>query len=112
LIRAAGIIFRSPDGRVLLLRRVPEGTWDYPGGKCKDGETVEQAAVREAWEEVKYRAGHHGRFLCRRVRDGVSYTTFSYDCDDEFTPKLSKEHDLFLWARPSDVLPAAKSRGR
>jgi 8-oxo-dGTP pyrophosphatase MutT (NUDIX family) len=109
MLRAAGIAFVSDRGTVLLLRRVPEGTWDYPGGKLKEGETVEQCAVREAWEEVGFRAGHSGRFLCRRVKDGVDYTSFRYDCE-EFIPRLSKEHDAFSWTRPSDVLPTAQGR--
>jgi 8-oxo-dGTP pyrophosphatase MutT (NUDIX family) len=104
-LKAAGIVFMSDKGTVLLLRRVPEGTWDYPGGKLKPGETCEQAAVREAWEEVGFRAGHSGKFLCRRVKNGVDYTSFSYPCE-EFVPKLSREHNAYYWARPSDVLPA------
>jgi 8-oxo-dGTP pyrophosphatase MutT (NUDIX family) len=105
MLRAAGIVFTSDKGTVLLIRRVPEGTWDYPGGKLKPSETPEEAAVREAWEEVGFRAGHSGKFLCRRVKDGVDYTSFVYQCE-EFIPKLSKEHDAFTRARPSDVLPA------
>jgi hypothetical protein len=104
VLNAAGIIFRSPEGRVLLLRRSDTEDWDYPGGKCKDGETPRQTAVREAWEEAKYRAGHAGDFLCRRVRNGVDYTTFLHQCDDEFTPKLSREHTDYMWVQPRTVL--------
>ncbi|MEV0622288.1 NUDIX domain-containing protein [Nonomuraea sp. NPDC050404] len=46
------------DGRVLLARRrVPEGAllWHFPAGKVESGETAEQAAVREALEEVGLR---------------------------------------------------------
>lgn len=42
-------------GRILLIRRaVAEGSllWVLPGGKVEPGETVEDAAVREAAEEV------------------------------------------------------------
>jgi 8-oxo-dGTP pyrophosphatase MutT (NUDIX family) len=106
MIRAAGILFVSDRGTILLLRRVPGGDWDYPGGRCKDdAETVEQCAVREAWEEVGFRAGHSGTFLCRRVKNNVDYSTFTYPCE-EFVPRLSREHDSYIWARPSDVLPA------
>jgi 8-oxo-dGTP diphosphatase len=43
------------DGRVLLVhRRVAEGSlsWQFPAGQVEDGETPEQAAVRETHEEV------------------------------------------------------------
>lgn len=42
-------------GRLLLIRRaVAEGDliWALPGGKVERGESVEQAAVREAFEET------------------------------------------------------------
>jgi hypothetical protein len=45
VIRAAGIVFMSDQGRVLLMRRVPEGDWDYPGGKCREDETAEHDTV-------------------------------------------------------------------
>lgn len=44
------------DGRFLLTRRL-EGThlagrWEFPGGKCEPGETLEQSLVREIAEEL------------------------------------------------------------
>jgi len=54
LVVAAALIDR--DGRVLLTRR-PEGKamaglWEFPGGKVHDGETPEQALIRELHEEL------------------------------------------------------------
>ena len=49
----AGTVFRL-DGRVVLLRRGIEpamGKWVFPGGFVDRGESVEDAAVREAKEE-------------------------------------------------------------
>jgi hypothetical protein len=100
---AAGIIFRSPEGRVLLLRR-KDGMWDYPGGGQEGEETAEETALRESNEETKYYPGHVGRFHARRVRNGVDYTTFLRDCEDEFTPKLSNEHTDYIWIDPKRVL--------
>jgi 8-oxo-dGTP diphosphatase len=42
-------------GRVLVIKRkIPDGSlvWQFPGGKIEKGESPEQAAVREAREEV------------------------------------------------------------
>lgn len=45
-------------GRIWLLRRNIEpslGLWTYPAGFMEMGETVEQAAQRETWEEIRAR---------------------------------------------------------
>ncbi|ARF53088.1 NUDIX hydrolase [Streptomyces gilvosporeus] len=50
---AAAMVVR--DGRVLLVRRTAEEgdlRWQFPAGKVEDGETAEQAAVRETMEET------------------------------------------------------------
>jgi DNA topoisomerase-1 len=113
MINAAFIMFRTPEGKVLLLRRAHEGgdhggEWALPGGKVEEGETSEQAAVREVWEEIKYRAGHAGKWFCRRVKNGVDATTYLYDVDDEFSPRLARdEHDDWRWIIPVEALRKA-----
>jgi predicted NUDIX family NTP pyrophosphohydrolase len=52
---AARLLVRSRVGRVLLLRVEPsfrDPFWVTPGGGLDDGETLEQAAMRELREEV------------------------------------------------------------
>ena len=53
---AAGLLLCDPDRGVLLQRRawwVHNGsTWALPGGALEAGETVREAAAREAWEEA------------------------------------------------------------
>ena len=46
----------TPDGRIILLRRgfdPGKGLWTFPGGFVDLGESVEEAAVREAMEELE-----------------------------------------------------------
>jgi len=46
-----------PPDRLVLIRRGIEpgyGLWGYPGGFLELGETVEEGAVRETWEETGY----------------------------------------------------------
>lgn len=49
------------DGRILLCRRAIEpkyGLWTFPAGFMELGESTEQAAVRETWEEAQARVEH------------------------------------------------------
>ncbi len=49
------VVIPSEDGKVVLIRRGSEpfeGEWALPGGFVEVGETVEEAAVREAAEET------------------------------------------------------------
>lgn len=50
--RSAGIVIK--DGKILLIHRFNKGDeyWVFPGGGVEEGETPEQAAVREINEET------------------------------------------------------------
>lgn len=54
VVVAAAIVER--DGAFLLTRRLEgthlAGAWEFPGGKCHDGETLEQCLRRELREEL------------------------------------------------------------
>mgnify|MGYP002623514742 CR=1 FL=1 len=52
-VRAAGCIVCDEAGHLLLIRR--NGRWDLPKGKVEPGETLLQAALREAREETGIR---------------------------------------------------------
>lgn len=53
----------SHEGRILLCRRAIEprrGFWTLPAGYMELGETVQQGAMREAWEEAEARIALDG----------------------------------------------------
>jgi len=58
VVVAAAVIER--DGRFLVARRQAgvhlEGYWEFPGGKCAPGETIEACLVRELHEELDVEA--------------------------------------------------------
>jgi len=46
-------ILRNARGRILVCERLGvEGAWQFPQGGVDEGETPEQALVREIWEEI------------------------------------------------------------
>lgn len=52
---AAGALVTDGSGRFLLQRRSDDGTWGILGGGLEIGETVEQAAIREVYEESGFK---------------------------------------------------------
>jgi 8-oxo-dGTP diphosphatase len=53
------IVFRGDDVLLVSRKNPPDlGMWGFPGGKIEFGESIEQAAVRELFEET----GVHGEF--------------------------------------------------
>ena len=80
---AAGIVWRR--GRVLIDRRKPDGLlgglWEFPGGKREDGETLDQAVVREVREEVGIEVQPTGHLVT--VRHAYSHfriTLEAFEC--------------------------------
>ncbi len=104
---AAGIVFCCKDSsplRVLLVKRSMDeenfgGYWNFPGGGIDGDETAEQAARREAREEIGYEPD-----TLEPVSQVGKYHVFRHDVDGEFNPKLNGEHTSFVWA-PMDALP-------
>jgi 8-oxo-dGTP diphosphatase len=97
-------IVRDHVGRVLLIRRSADvswdpGLWELPGGKADHGETIEDALVREAREETGLalevgRPVHVSHFL----KDPFWVTTVAFACEVAGGEvRLSHEHDAFTW---------------
>ena len=100
---AAGIMFEDPNGNILLLRRSASGDhpneYGFPAGHVEAGETAEEAARREAREEVgDVPAGDLSLF-----DKGDGFHTFKQNVQDQFEPKLNHEHTGHVWASPDDL---------
>ena len=46
---AGGLVFNDANELLMIFRR---GKWDFPKGKVEEGETIEEAALREVSEET------------------------------------------------------------
>ena len=73
--RVRVIVYRD-DGKILLVRdRFSRQEWALPGGGVKHNESYEQAAVREALEEIGLKI-HNLRYLAK-ANSHESYAKFS-----------------------------------
>ncbi len=97
-------------GRILLAKR-PEGKsmsglWEFPGGKTGDGETPEQALVRELKEELEID-------ISSENLSPAGFASCSYDSFHLFMPLYlcrewngipqAIEHEEIKWVEASDL---------
>jgi len=54
-VSAGGIVFTIKDGEIfyLLLKSKYKDYWEFPKGRIRNNETIEEAAIREVKEETK-----------------------------------------------------------
>jgi 8-oxo-dGTP pyrophosphatase MutT (NUDIX family) len=72
-VRAAGgvVVRHRDDGvEILLVHRPAYDDWSFPKGKCEEGESEEDAAVREVEEEAGLRCRLERELATTRYRDG------------------------------------------
>src|SRR3954453_9995228 len=79
---AAGVVVDVADRGVLLLRRhrfiTDTWGWEIPAGRVEPGETLEQAAVREAIEETGWRPFDVERLGFSHPTNGLMDQRFEY----------------------------------
>jgi 8-oxo-dGTP pyrophosphatase MutT (NUDIX family) len=61
-VGCSALLFDERRERVFLTQRADNGMWCLPGGRVDPGESVEEAVLRELWEETGLR-GRVTRFL-------------------------------------------------
>ncbi|MFN4196569.1 MAG: (deoxy)nucleoside triphosphate pyrophosphohydrolase [Caldimicrobium sp.] len=99
--------FIQKQGKVLIVRRALHkkrgGLWEFPGGKVEEGETPEEAIVRELQEELN---------LIAKPKKIVAKVNYSYDDEDielslievewEGEPELREDAEL-SWVKLEDL---------
>jgi 8-oxo-dGTP pyrophosphatase MutT (NUDIX family) len=91
---------------VLLLHQSVRGpdydgdwAWSSPGGSLDPGETLEECAARELWEETGLDLP-----VERVARGGLPIALFTCEARAEHEIVLSDEHDRFEWVSFDDAL--------
>ena len=104
-------ILRNEKGKFLLLRRSQNshsnpGKWDLPGGKLNHRELLEEAVVREVWEEtgISIIAGNIAGYVTFELPD-KKVIAIIYDGGYVITDiKLSYEHIEYAWISLDAIL--------
>ena len=107
-----GIALVRRGGCYLIRQRPPvpgspmPGYWEFPGGKCDEGESPAQAAVRECWEEARVRVvpGPRRRAIVHEYPHGLVELNY-FDCALEDPHSEPAPDSGFLWV-PAGDLPA------
>lgn len=96
-------------GRLLVAKRAPgqtmAGLWEFPGGKIQDGETREDAIVREIREELGCEV-RPIRSLPAHMHDyaDLTVTLVPYLCDVIDGEPRALEHAQVRWASKDELI--------
>ena len=104
----AAIAIIEKDGLYLIAQRKPGDTlglyWEFPGGKCEEGETLEECLLREIKEELGITIQIHKKGEVLRAENaGKRVLLHSFYCSHEAgTPQTLECHD-FRWVRAEEL---------
>jgi 8-oxo-dGTP pyrophosphatase MutT (NUDIX family) len=122
LIEAAGGIVINAEGKALVIFR--KGKWDLPKGKIDEGESSEEAAVREVAEECNIQPPQIIKLLTETwhtytlngqqiLKKTYWYKMIPVDGNEEPSPQLAEDITEVKWADPvffpemkNDIYPA------
>ena len=103
---SARVIVVDPDDRVFLFEaRLPDGRrlWLMPGGGLDPGESWEQGARRELWEETGQKVTSLGPCVWRRrVLWQAQVERIWFDSDERYFLLRSQPFEQ-RWAKPSEI---------
>ena len=116
MIKGAVAVIFNREGQVLVLLRPAAdrwmpSKWALVGGKLDEGETAEEALVREVREETSLNIKNPIEFYTSNNGEVVYYIVKHYDGE----VAIDYEHDDFAWVYPEeltnyDVVPGLIAR--
>lgn len=112
------VLCEKEEGRILMVNEIDNGIncWNQPAGHVEPGESLEQAAEREALEETGYRVrltGIQGLYQGIHSETGTHFlrVCFTADALDRVTEELDDDIIQARWLPKTDLL-AGKYRLR
>lgn len=77
---AAAVVMEN--GRLLMIKSTETNAWSIPSGGLEEGETPEQACIREVWEETGFKVAIHEELPVKRTQIGdYDVTTHYFLCE-------------------------------
>jgi 8-oxo-dGTP diphosphatase len=109
MIEVTCALIRNDEGKVLVVRRGPEmgnaGKWEFPGGKVKTGELLEDCIIREIHEELGIDIILSGTLNPVEHDYGDKYIKlYPFICDTLAISLYLTEHDAHKWLRSEQLL--------
>ncbi len=115
VIDVVGAILKKEEKFLIVLRaetRPQPLTWAVPSGKVDPGETINEAIIREVWEETSYKVPIEDlKFIYSKVydfsKDGYNahYHGYSIEVPLEFESVVKPdEHTDHRWVTPEECL--------
>lgn len=105
MVRVVAAVIRQ-NGRYLVCQRPAHKRhallWEFPGGKCENGESDADALRRELKEELDVLLLHAGEVLYSSEDDGSSFLIVFIDTTIEGTIRCS-EHTDSAWLTPEQL---------
>jgi len=111
-----GALIYDREGRILLVKRKfdpNKGRWAFPGGMLEVGETLAEAARREAREElsVEVKLGRVFQVVDEIIKDAKGRVRYHFVTVDFLATlprsgakiELNEESEGFEWCRPEEV---------
>jgi len=105
---AALILVAEDTGRILMLQRALEdgdpasGKWEFPGGKLEEGETPDEAAIREWSEETGIAILPTGHFAGSWTSPDGVFVGFIYKINNEKDLGINIDHEDRYVLNPDD----------
>ena len=103
----AGVI-KNNDNKILICQRGLHkdhgGMWEFAGGRVEDGETFEEAIVREMKEELEIEVKPIRRLGSHQYEyPNLAINLMAIECEHVGGELIRTEHEAIAWVTPEEM---------